>query len=334
MMINELQFESVPRVPILSASTGLIAIVMLVVGVSQGNPTLGWASIIPACWAAAGLLSRPRSVRGCVTDNALRIIEPELEVPLDPTTCVNTQKRNPNKPGRPFAIHVAHESGEIEIPDRLNIPSDEVSRAILSRLPASGRGHVMPLLMPYFDQQSKQFGRERVFSTCTYVTGGRKRGSRRGVRAWSLGTIAAGLVYVLAAIVPSPSQRFYWEFLAVSSVILTVGLVVLAYAWMKGQSPLKGVSFYRDSCVVIGPGGLALEQGAVKGTLHWRQLEDVVIRKKPWPIFNEYSTPWRVVLKAERQKITIEDIYDRPLEVIHERIVENWRNKDDVAAVR
>jgi hypothetical protein len=292
---------------------------------------VGWAAVVPACWAVAGLLWRPGSIEGAITRSGIRISDPETEIPFEPGVRLSAHARNVRKPRKPFAIHLVHGSKSVTIPSRLDMPSEQVFQAILKGLPPQGSEKVAPFLAEYYSRQIAMFGPELIFSAYAFVARGKERGSGMRLRAWSLATIVAGLVYAVAAAFTPENARFHSEFIGFGSLLIVTGLLSFALSFVIGGRSVLGIRHWGNSCVVIGPVGLALVQGDIQGELTWNQLLDVAYRPRSvnFQLDHNSSPAAGIVLKVPGAQITIADIYDRPLDLIHERILRNWRHEFD-----
>ena len=86
---------------------------------------------------------------------------------------------------------------------------------------------------------------------------------------------------------------------------------------------------WRASALVVGPAGLALMQGEMRGQLRWDELRKVEFRhKRPWYQYDSSREPTRGIrLTVEGATILIADIYDRPLPLIYKQIRAYWRRE-------
>jgi hypothetical protein len=83
---------------------------------------------------------------------------------------------------------------------------------------------------------------------------------------------------------------------------------------------------WREASLVIGPLGLAVVQGDLKGEMRWGELRQLHMKA---PRFAAYANRMKlgpgIRLVVEGATIVIADLYDRPLRVIHQRIMDYWR---------
>jgi hypothetical protein len=67
---------------------------------------------------------------------------------------------------------------------------------------------------------------------------------------------------------------------------------------------------------------LALAQGKLHGALAWDEVLGVRDTKRSKVFLDNSTTPRGIVLKVAGANVVIQDVYDRPLGVIHDLIVE------------
>jgi hypothetical protein len=227
----------------------------------------------------------------------------------------------PGKPGRARApFQLLHDGGVVRLPARLNVRSDELYNFLLGQLPPSGSRDLPESLAGYHAQQETMFGPERVFSY-------RARPQRGGGRA--KGGVAAGVATILAG--------FAW---LVAGVLLgheggpwvALGILVAFFGAIftliqSFESPGPRIANWQASGLVISPVGLALVQGEMRGELPWFELRDIRFRRKPGFFEMQFAGSPRggIHLIVAGATITIADIYDRPLALIHERLLAYWR---------
>jgi hypothetical protein len=102
------------------------------------------------------------------------------------------------------------------------------------------------------------------------------------------------------------------------------GLLAVGFGFATGGPRIRN---WRESGLVICPEGLALVRGDMRGELRWDELRDVCYRQKPG-FFSPGSQLKGIHLVVAGATITIADLYDRPLDVIHERLLAGWKPID------
>jgi hypothetical protein len=228
---------------------------------------------------------------------------------------------DPKKPGpRSYPIHVFHEEGVVSIPPRLNVPSDEVFHFLLAQFSPGGSREVNPALRDYLQRQEEAFGPERVWSYRARKLAGKGQGGRRP-RAVCLAVALAGLAWFASGLALGEPA---WIGFGILAAVLG-GLFFLAF-WATSPSLAHHKKHWRQASLVVSPVGLALVQGDMRGEMRWDELRDVQLHGRPRHFRHgaEHTMPG-IKLVVEGAAIVIPDIYDRPLPVIHERIVQYWR---------
>jgi hypothetical protein len=182
-----------------------------------------------------------------------------------------------------------------------------------------GARDVNPALADYLQQQISTFGADKVWSYRARA----HLGSRSSTMAVCGGVIAVtGLAWILTTVL----GRTFDAWAIAGSGALLLGLVLLAGAVANPRARAPAVKKWRESGLVIGPAGMALIQGELKGELKWAEVKDVRYQPKPRKFRLTTDPPLLgIVLVLEGAKIAIVNIYDRPLRVIHERILQYWR---------
>jgi hypothetical protein len=128
-----------------------------------------------------------------------------------------------------------------------------------------------------------------------------------------------GIAWVLMALL----GKSFAVWGAVGPVVAILGFMSFFLARPKTNAP--AIIKWQVSGFVISPAGLAIVQGNVKGELKWSELKDV--RYQPTRKFQVAADPTMlgIVLVLDGAKMVIVNIYDRPLRMIHERILQYWR---------
>jgi hypothetical protein len=106
---------------------------------------------------------------------------------------------------------------------------------------------------------------------------------------------------------------------------LFIGGFLSLVLWLAGRQPRRaaGAGKRRRSGLVIAPDGLALLQGDLSGEMRWEELRDVKLAERAGP----NSTAPGIVLQVKGAAITITDVYDRPVALIHQQICHYWRGQ-------
>ena len=84
--------------------------------------------------------------------------------------------------------------------------------------------------------------------------------------------------------------------------------------------PNSALAKHRDSCLVIGPAGIALTQGDLFGELRWAE-----VRTAKLVLPSSQSRRRRIRLQVEGAHVEVLDLYNGPLDEIFNRIDQYWR---------
>lgn len=214
-------------------------------------------------------------------------------------------------------IQVEHEGGQFLIPARLNVPSHEVYRFLASCVPTCGERQVHPTLAEYLERQEGYFGPERVW---IYRAASRPRGVGRfrRFRALCTGLILGGIAWIVAGSSGFVEQQWAGAGIMCSLVGVCFFLVTLA----NDSGPAQAIKNWKNASLVIGPQGMAMIQGDVQGEVRWPELLDVRFGSRASSFRLTQGPVGGIILKLKGADVLIADIYDRPLYVIHDRILD------------
>jgi hypothetical protein len=210
-----------------------------------------------------------------------------------------------------------HSGGTLVIPCPLNVASERVYAFLRSQIPSSRDRGLPPTLESYRLEQEKAFGPTKVFSS------GGRYGARQTRSAYlrpvGLGLLAVGLVWVVAPRAPTG-----WAVAGVFALVLGGLLVAFDLLQGKQERRVRGHGF-RGSALVVSPLGIALEQGALKGHVTWKEVRKVTTRAASNALQGRETYGPCLVLQVEGAEIPITDSYEHPLDDIHDRILQYWR---------
>lgn len=322
MALNDLHFATARRTPWLAAIALALALVSVAVGMGSWDAVL--LAILPASIALALWLTEPPEVDGSVADSGLELTRPAMSIPFEDIRRIEAE-HPPYGPRSPsFTIRVHHDRGVLTIPPSPDINSEGIYQAIESRFVPSGARTVNPALMPYLRRYETTFGADRVWTYGASPLQVDVHRPRRG-RAIILALIAAGIAWFVLEVgaerqTPWPGAGLFLAFL---------GGLILFFRWAFGRSgQLRRIKDWTSSSLVITPVGLAMVQGDLTGELTWDQIRDVKLRARPrrFQVIGDTTMGLQgIVLGVEAALILIADLYDRPIDSIHERILSYWR---------
>jgi hypothetical protein len=324
MIGTELTSDSKPQVAAIAMF--LIAAILVVIGVIQQNGNWALGGMMPLAIALALWTSKPHSFAAKLTEQGI-VVRPTSELiryeairAVCPTNSNQRQRDN----GVHFEFLLQHSGGTLIVPASLNVSSEDVFQFLTGKLIKRREVPTAPALVQYFERQTSTFGDDHVW---TFVA--RRNAAPRG-RGWyrssivMVGVAAVGLVWVIAG---GAMRSDGWTGVGVMSLVLGIIFALLFFVAGKGASAAVGKM--RNASLVISPVGFALAQGDLCGELRWAEVRNVRYRGKTGAVFNSSATPGRgIAVHVDGADIIIADVYDAPIQAIHERIEQLWRNGD------
>jgi hypothetical protein len=316
--------QSKPRSPVGAVLFLLLGGGLIGLGVVQKNPHWAIGSAMPLAISVALWVSRPRAFAAHFTETTLEVMDPPLSIPYETIDGLRAKGRstNPDKNGpRSYPMHLHHHDGILQIPARLNVHSDDVYRFLLGQFSLSGSRDVNEALRPFLTQQEEQFGADHVWSYTARKHLGTGFILETG-RAVSAGVFLSGLVWIGAGFLGKDYQPWFGgAFMA----CLFGALFFLAF-WLGARHRPPRLRTWRSASLVIAPVGIAMVQGGVKGQMRWDELKNVTLKAPRFSYQNsQLDAGPGIRLGVEGATIVIGDLYDRPLAIIHRRILEYWR---------
>jgi hypothetical protein len=322
MALNDLHFASARRTPWLAALA--LALAVFAVAFGRGSWDSIQLAILLASIALALWWTEPAEVDGSVTDSGLDLIRPGMIVPFEAIGRIEAEHAPYGPRSSSFPIRVHHERGVLTIPPSPDINSEGIFRAIEERFVPSGSREVNPVLMPYLLRYETTFGPDRVWSYRATRLRADVHRPRRG-RAVILAFVATGIAWFVLNVgargpTPWPGAGLFLAF---------IGGLILFLRWGLGRSgQLRRIKDWRASSLVITPVGLAMVQGDLTGELTWDQIRDVKLRSRArrFQVIGDSTTGLQgIILVVDAALILIADLYDRPIDSIHERILSYWK---------
>lgn len=295
---------------------------MLAAGQGLGNVGLAVGAALPiAIGGMWWLLGADRPFTGTFRDDGL-MVEGEGDPVLVPYADIRNirvggRPANPTGSDRkPRPIAILHGTGALRIASRSNFPTHEIVRFLASRVPDRGGRDVNPALADFLRSQEQAFGPENVVTfrdASSLLTG-----SRRSFRAFCAGVMLGGaswLALALSGMVPEE-----WGVAGGAVIVAGVGLYGAGFAESPAAAPMRKLR--KGASLVIGPRGMAMVQGPIQGELRWAELLEARFQDRP-RAFSSTTTGMvpGILLRVKGAEILIADIYDRPLFVIHDRIM-------------
>jgi hypothetical protein len=302
----------------------LVGILLVVIAVVQQNVHCAIASALPWMIGVFLWLTRPRGFVAHFTETTLEVMDPPLSLPygqIEGFRPVVQGNRFHLKGVRAFPIQIFHEDGVVEIPAAIDAPSREVYAFLQDQLPPGGSHDVNPVLADYLKRQEETFGADRVWSYRARRRLGKLSGRRRA-RAVCLACMLAGIVWIIAG---TQGKAFQGWLGGGITMLLFGGLFYLLF-WLTTSQKMPRIANWGKASLVVSPLGLAIVQGDLKGELRWDELRKVHTKMPQFAFqLTRADLGPGIRLVVEGATIVIADIYDRPLQVIYQRIKDYWQ---------
>jgi hypothetical protein len=269
-------------------------------------------------------IARGRRFSCAVSAEGLVIAAPPLTLRYDQIQEIwaPARKRTPEA----FVIHVFHEGGACSLPAKLNVPSIDVYRFLASQPLSLADDRTVPsALAGFLRLQESLFGAGKVWVFRPRVGPRPRAGNRYGL-AICAAICLSGLVWTgLAA--AKIVQDGGWLGAGLACAFLGFLLGILFWAANFQTTRVKN---WRQSGLVVSPGGIALVQGPLKGELKWREVRGLKMRRR-----GSFTFTWGkeqgigLAITVAGATIFVADIYHRPLEYIHRLMQRFWERDQD-----
>jgi hypothetical protein len=312
--------ESQPTFPWEAASLFAVALGLVAISAATGTPHSAVAAILPVAIGAALLFNRPARFAAELAEEGLQISDPPHLIPYSAIEGL-TVAGKPTRARSP--LYIFHAAGVVAVPPRLNVPTRELYGFLASRLSESGSRNVPASLQKYLQQQTETFGDAEVlsFRARPHLT----PVARKRKVAACLAGVGAAVAWVAIGFL---AGREFIHWIIIGGLMAVIfGMAALAYGLHRQRA--SHIQDWQKSGLVLGPGGLALVQGDIRGEMRWQDLGNV----EYWPVAPSSflaSAPGvrGIILAVPGARIVIADIYDRPLPLIYDRIRSYWQGRE------
>jgi hypothetical protein len=319
--------QSTTRFPLGTGLFFALGSFLVIVGVAQSN--LHWiiASVLPLSISVFLWLSRPRPFVAHFTEDTLEVMEPLLSILYEKMDGLKAKGRSSDlakKGPRSYPIQVHHDEGVLDVPARLNVPSDDVYRFLMAQFSPGGSRAVNPLLESYVTMHEATFGKDHLwtYSARKHLGTGFKKASGRAV---SLAVVLVGIIWAMIGFLNKDYEPWGW----MGFTVALFGSLFFFLFWLGTNQAPPRLRNWRDAGLVISPVGLAVIQGDLKGEMRWDELTNVHLKPRGSHLQHQSrleSGPG-IRLVVEGATIVLADIYDRPLRIIYERILAYWKRE-------
>jgi multidrug transporter EmrE-like cation transporter len=245
------------------------------------NPHPLLAAILPLSLAFGLWFGRPSHVVLLVENDGLRPFGTHDNIRFSGIAYVSVAGREYDGsaaiPAAP--IEIQHEGGYIAVPPRMIVDATEFYRFLVAWLPAPQPAQPHPLLADYFSEQTAKFGPHKV----------RAIGTRRAIldrwrrRRWRSicgALFVTGVIWLVAGIALSTAKNddAYAPWAGIGSLVALISGLAFFVQSSVGESRNRQIAKFADSFIIVGPAGLAMVQGDIKGAMRWDEIVKVTSR--------------------------------------------------------
>jgi hypothetical protein len=296
----------------------LVALAFASAAVVTRNIHFAIGSLLPFSLALAYFLIRPWRFEAQITTEGLEIARPRLSLAFEAIEAVLMV----GKPGRAqAALQIFHAGGLVRIPARLNLRSDELHAFLLDQMLPSVSRPLPEELAKYCAIQEDRYGTQRVFAYRARrysIVPGRHWKALATFTGFALG----GLAYLVAGICLGPASMPWFG----AGIAMAVIFGLFAVGFLVAR-PKPRTAIVRDAALVVCPRGLAMVQGDMRGELSWHEVKKIRLgRTRGFFDSSVFATALQGIhLDVGGATVTIADLYDKPLSLIHEQIKAYWQ---------
>ena len=272
-------------------SRGAIAMLVLaplaLCGIASATGSRHWliVAIMPASVAFALWFGRTKAVLLTFDRDGLVPVGSGQLVRYDAMRALavdGSRMRSDIPAGNRSSLEIHHDFKVLIIPANSSPPLADVRRYLESKFPVRPELPINPLLADYVAEQLAKFGDEKILVVRARELFPKFDNRRRG-KSICLALMLTGFVWLVLwlAVGPfsAPRGENYEVWFALGSVTIIGSFFAFLYFRSRVYIQQQFVAF-PNSCLVIGPVGLAMVQGDVYGALRWDELIKIATRAK------------------------------------------------------
>jgi hypothetical protein len=317
------------RPPVFAVLWGVATLVLLVAGMALRNPHLELLALAAAAPAIGLWCFRPAEFQAELTEAGLCLPRPQQEIAYARIESVTLAglPQDPEGKLKEGPLVVMHEDGVLEIPARLNLPAADLYRMLVARAGGAGSGRIHPELSAFYENEVRLFGAPRVRTFAARRHLGRKPSTRRSQACFALWALVgvSWLVLPLALLQGPRDDVAPW--IGCGILLLLVGGFGWLIAALRQRNLDAKLARWHESSIVVGPSGIGLVQGDLKGQLRWDELVDlrVGVKTRQFALTSGQLVLPGLHLIVAGAEIRIADVYDHPLPQIAALLRQYWR---------
>lgn len=323
MEINT-KIESRPPIPafglfLLILALGLLPFAIgLLFSAKDPKPGIGLMalSLIPMGMGLGLLWAKQPRVVLEFTETGLVGQKPRVEIPYE--KWLGISKSPSDSKGR-FWMEIHHTLGKITLPPSLNLDCERVFEFLRSKVPPKPVSQLPSALVKYLQGSAEVFPIEKIH---VYWELGPSPKPPSKILAFGLGGLLGLLSTggVMGLVGPEKDRQAI--LVGFGMICFFVMLVVAVYRFRHGFS--WGTK-KNQSALAITPKGIALQQGKLKGKLTWKEITKIKYPNQPrFVLVSNHPELGGILVEVEGGRIPIHNIYNAPIEEIHETILGYW----------
>jgi hypothetical protein len=284
----------------------LIGALLVAANFALDRDHLARLSAAPFVFGLAFLAAQRRPFKAHFEEHGFDVVTPDegfIAYDRIDAICIHDRRGDAS-----FAFDVYHSDGVVHVPRGLTVPSIDVFHFLKDRMPEEERVTVPASLRSFLREQEEEFGPDRVWAYRSMPPAG-SAGGWVGV-LFSLALVIVGIIW--AALAADDKRNEVWLGIGVCALLL--GLISLLIFVIAGSARRNRFRSTGKGGLVIGPIGLALQQGDLRGQMRWDEITDIVCRA-----YTRSITIW-----FAGGSIKLRNVYNRSLHEIYRQLKKYW----------
>lgn len=218
-------------------------------------------------------------------------------------------------------IHVLTDKTQLYLPEQMSVSPIEFYSFLVARMSAPSDRTIAASLQIYNREQTEKFGSDKI--QVFHARNRKFRSPRTGkLRVTALTMLLIGSTWVALVTYLQNKDLDGWGGLGV--VLVLFGSLFWVLQRVHPRRNRRHLAKYPQSCIVLSPAGMAMDQGDLKGKLRWEEITGIKnSQRNGIPAYQ--SRP--LIVKVAGGQFEILDIYEKPLREIAREIARNTRKE-------
>ena len=326
-MIGE-RIESRASIGIAPLIFGLAGLALLGIALLAGTPHPAIFAILPFALGLAALLTGEPAVAFTIAEEGITFEQPDLGLIRYSDLSAVTAPVS-RDPGDRFTIQLYHTTGVVRIPGDINVSSQALHDFLVDRLPpldGADPRRVPAKLRAFVADQIQLFGAEKVF---VYRARSFEPQQPRSPKVgYAMAVVCSAAAWCIIGIVLEEKKLGEGGVWAGFGCMISFLGLLFAFLLSRANT-LRRPAHWRESCVVVSPGGIAMMQGTLRGKMRWDELRSIDYPAKPrFGLSTHGGARSGIGLLTDGAYFIIADLYDRPLAEIRRTLSDYWGGRD------